>query len=62
MIKKINAEKNKCFTNLEPGLDIVPQLVSVDGDVVLGHPVGVQDRAAEGLLHVQTREVLLCDL
>ena len=44
--------------HLEPGLDIAAELLAVDRDVVLGHPVGVEDGAAEGDYPVYRGEVL----
>ena len=40
-----------------PCFDVVPEFLSVDWDVVLVHPVGVEDRTLEGLLAVDVREV-----
>jgi hypothetical protein len=42
----------------EAGLDVVAELLPVDGDVVLGEPVGVEDGAGEGALAVHVGEVL----
>lgn len=40
----------------------MPKLLSVDGDVVLVHPVGVEDGALERLLAVDVGEVAHGDL
>lgn len=53
-------EKNRTArsTNLEPGLDIVPQLVTLDRNIVLGEPVTVEDGPAQSLVLVDVGEVL----
>ena len=48
--------------HLEPGLDVVPQLLPVDGDVVLVHPVGVEDGPGHSLLSVDVGKVPQGDL
>lgn len=45
---------------LEPGLDVVSQLLLVYGYVVLAQPVTVQDRPLEGGFSVNTGEVAYC--
>ena len=46
------------MSDLEHGLDVAGELLAGDGDVVLGHPVGVEDGAAEGDVAVDGGEVL----
>ena len=46
----------------KPCFDVMPKLLSVDGDIVLVHPVGVEDGALERLLAVDVGEVAHGDL
>lgn len=40
-----------------PCFDVMPELLSVDWDVVLVHPVGIEDGTLEGQLAVDVGEV-----
>ena len=45
-------------SHLESRFDEAPELLSLDGHVVFGQPVAVQDRPAQRVVSVQVREVL----